>query len=153
MDEIIEIIKADFDSMGWKYEVETRDERVLIQTGMEGKNEMINICIRIFPAQNRYQILCVPDTAIAKEHIDGAIAAMNEFNLFSSTVCGSIGYEGNIVFWLGRHTNGGAFSTDAFDTDFRAVLLAADNETAQIYKKALTAGKSLRKKIFSFFIR
>jgi hypothetical protein len=153
MDEIIEIIKADFDSMGWKYEVETHDERVLIKTVMEGKNEMIYICIRIFPAQNRYQILCMPDTTIAKEHIDGAIAAMNEFNLFSSTVCGSIGYEGNIVFWLGRHTNGGVSSTDAFDTDFRAVLLAADNETAQIYKKAHTARKASTKKLFSFFKR
>lgn len=153
MDEILEIIKADFDSMGWKYEVETNDERVLIKTGMEGKNEMIYICIRIFPAQNRYQILCMPDTAISKDHIDGAIAAMNEFNLFSSTVCGCIGYQGNIAFWLGRHTNGGAFSPEAFDADFRAVLLAADNETAQIYKKAHTARKASAKKLFSFFKR
>lgn len=77
MDEIIEIIKTYFDSMGWKYEVETRDERVIIQTGMEGKNEMIYISIRIYPAQNRHQILCMPDTTIAKEYIDRAIAAMN----------------------------------------------------------------------------
>lgn len=153
MDEIIEIIKADFDSMEWEYKVETRDDRVLIRTGMEGKNEMINICIRIFPAQNRYQILCVPDTAIVKEHIDRAIAAMNEFNLFSSTVCGCIGYQGDIGFWLGRHTNGGAFSSETFDADFRAVLLAADNETAQIYKKACCGNKSSSNKLFSFFKR
>lgn len=153
MDEIIEIIKTDFDSMGWKYEVETRDERVIIQTGMEGNNETIYISIRIHPAQNRYQILCMPDTVIAKEYIDRAIAAMNEFNSFSSTVCGCIGYEGNIVFWLGRHTNGGGFSSESFDADFRAVLLAADNNTAQIYKKAHTARKASVKKLFSFFKR
>ena len=153
MDEIIEIIKTDFDSMGWKYEVETRDERVIIQTGMEGNNETIYISIRIHPAQNRYQILCMPDTAIAKEHIDRAIAAMNDFNLFSSTVCGCIGYDGNIVFWLGRHTNGCGFSSETFDADFRAVLLAADNNTAQIYKKAHTPSKASVKKLFSFFKR
>ena len=153
MDEIIEIIKTYFDSMGWKYEVETRDERVIIQTGMEGKNEMIYISIRIYPAQNRYQILSMPDTAIAKEYIDRAIAAMNDFNLCSSTVCGCIGYDGIIVFWLGRHTNGGGFSSETFNADFSAVLLAADNYTAQIYKKAHTARKAYAKKLFSFFKR
>lgn len=151
MNEVIETIKTYFDSLEWKYDVNTDNESMqTIETGVNARNEKINIRVRVFPSKSRYQILCQPLTTIAPEHLDEAIAAINDFNCSSATVSGCIGNKGNIVFWLGRNTDGDAFSAEAFEADFDDVLSAADFETAQIYKRAYSASRATTKGLFSF---
>ncbi|MDE6644229.1 MAG: hypothetical protein K2K27_09050 [Muribaculaceae bacterium] len=63
---------------------------------------------------------------------------MNKYNLRAQVVSGCISREGDIIFWLGRNTDGNAFSEQAFAMDLDMVFKEADEEIAQIYKQSLS---------------
>lgn len=157
MDKITEIIKSYFDSEKWKYMFESNNDGTLqsLYSQFTGNNEILRFRINVFPNDKICQILCQPSTKINPNNILGAIQAINEFNLHSRLVCGCIGENGDIAFWLGRNTDGDTFSQEAFAADFHIVFNAAEEETAQIFKKAILQTpvdrRNRRRGLFSFF--
>lgn len=157
MDIVTETIKSYFDSEEWKYELKSEEDNTLhsFYTGFSGRNEELFFRINVIPDNKTCQIVCQSETKINTEYIFGAFKAINEFNLHSQLVCGCIGEKGTITFWLGRNTDGDTFSKEAFAADFDIVFRVAENETAQILKRALqltTSDSSNRKKgLFSLF--
>lgn len=156
MDIVTETIKSYFDSEEWKYELRSEDNSLQsFYTMFSGRNEELLFRINVYSENKICQIACQSETKINPEYMSGALHAINEFNLHSRLVCGCVGENGGISFWLGRNTDGDTFSKEAFAADFDVIFRTADDETAQILKKAIqltipdsTSGK---KCIFSLF--
>lgn len=156
MDIVTETIKSYFDSEKWKYELESQDDDTChtFYIGFTGHHEELRFRINVFPDNKICQIICRSETKIDSEYLVGASHAINEFNLHSKLVCGCVGDNGAIAFWLGRNTDGDTFSKEAFAADFDIVFRVTDNETAQILKRAMLLAKSdnsRKKSLFSFF--
>lgn len=157
MDIVTETIKSYFDSEEWKYELKSEEDNSIhsFYIGFSGRNEELFFRINVFPEDKVCQIACQSETKIRPEYMSGASRAINEFNLHSRLVCGCVGKNGNITFWIGRNTDGDTFSKEAIAADFDIVFRVTDNETAQILKRAIqltTSDSSNRRNgIFSLF--
>ena len=158
MNPITETIKSFFDSNNWHYDLElasdseeTNDQADIFIISMNGKHEQLDCKIIIEHANHCLLIMCSPRTHLYPENIPGALQAINEFNLRSKFVIGSITEKGNIIFSLGVYTGGiNILSEQTFSIEFDLVTDAADDMTAHIYKKALESTPKKRS-LLSFF--
>lgn len=136
--DITSTIRNFFDSQEWKYRQYTEEDSVeSFMLGFTGLNEEIMFRVDVMPNRNMYHIIAQSETIIPQSNIDAAIKAINRYNLRAQVVSGCVSEEGNIIFWMGRNTDDGSFSEDAFGCDFRMVMREADTATAHIFKEAL----------------
>lgn len=139
---IEDVIKGYFDKREWRYRMYTDEDSVItFRLGFTGDNENLTIHVNVFHDEAMYQIICQSETKLSHDDINSGIIAMNEYNLTARIVSGCITDVGNIVFWLGRNIDGNTFSEQAFAVDFNMVICETDDETAQIYKRALNPKK------------
>lgn len=138
--DVISMIRNFFAAQGWKYRHYTEEDSVeSFMLGFTGLNEEITFRVDVLPNRGSYHIIAQSETVIPTPNIDTAIKAINRYNLRALIVSGCVSEEGNIIFWMGRNTNDGSFSEDAFDCDFRMVMREVDTATAHIFKEALDA--------------
>lgn len=131
------VIKGYFDKQEWHYRMYTDEDSIItFRLGFYGDNEKLMLQVNVLPNNDIYQISCRSDTKLPQNIISNGIIAMNDYNLRANVVSGCISPEGNIIFWLGRNTDGNTFSEQAFSIDCDMVIKEADDETAQIYKQA-----------------
>lgn len=105
--------------------------------GFNELNEEIMFRVDVMPNHNMYHIIAQSETVIPPSNIDVAIKSINRYSLRAHVVNGCVSEEGKIIFWMGRNTDDGSFSEDAFGCDFYMVMREADTATAQIFKEAL----------------
>lgn len=136
---IEDVIKGYFDKNDWHYRMYTdEDSIVTFVLKFSGDNETLNFRVNIIPQDEIYQIICQSETKLAPKDMQNGIIAMNKYNLRAQVVSGCISRKGDIIFWLGRNTDGNTFSEQAFAVDLDMVFKEADEETAQIYKQSLS---------------
>lgn len=134
---IKDVIQKYFDKRRWKYKMFTDENSAIrFQLGFTANNETVFINVNIFPNNEIYEINCHSETKLPQELIYHGIAAINNYNLSAKVVSGCISPNGDIIFWLGRNTDGNTFSEEAFAIDFEMVIRETDYETAQIYKQS-----------------
>ena len=134
-------IRSFFDSQEWKYRQYMDEDSVeSFMLGFNGLNEEIMFRVDVMPNRNMYHIIAQSKTVIPPSNIDAAIKAINGYNLRAQVVSGCVSEEGNIIFWMGRNTDDGSFSEEAFGCDFDMVMREADTATAQIFQEALAEG-------------
>lgn len=134
-----DIIRNFFDSQDWKYNIDSEDDSVeSFMLGFTGVNEEIMFCVNVMPNQNMYQIIGQSKTVIPLPNIEAAVRAINRYNLKAKVVCGCVGEDGSINFWMGRNTDGDTFSEEAFSCDFEMVMRVVDTATSLIFKEALS---------------
>ena len=144
-DDVAEMIRQYFESKKYKYDMEVEDT-IKFLLGIECENEQLWIAVFVIPEELRYLILVQPKTTIPQEYIEYSLIPINDFNHSSFMVGADIDMaDGQLNFGMGRNTDNGAFSKEAFIADFRGLLKAADNETAQILKKAIALSKEASK--------
>lgn len=137
--DMMSTIRNFFDSQEWKYHQYTEEDSVeSFILGFTGLNEEIMFRVDVMPNRNMYHIIAQSETVIPPSNIDAAIKAINRYNLRARVISGCVSEEGNIIFWMGRNTDDGSFSEDAFDCDFHMVMREADTATAHIFKEALS---------------
>lgn len=135
---IEDVIKGYFDKQEWHYRMYTdEDSTITYRLAFNAENEKLMLRVDILPNNATYHIVCQSETTVPQGNITNGIIAMNNYNLSANVVSGCIGSEGNIIFWLGRNIDGNTFSEQAFAVDFNMIINEADDETAQIYKKAI----------------
>lgn len=153
MNKVIETIKEYFDSKGWNYNTETESNSVIIMLLVFGQPEdRILLRIRVFMDDKAYEIAGQSDVRISPDKIVEAYNTVNDFNTRSRAVCGCITDDGGIIFWIGRVTDGDAFSLESFEREFDMIYKAADIATSQIYTQVSKNSKK-RNGYFSFFSR
>ena len=134
------MIRSFFDSQEWKYRQYADEDSIeSFMLGFMGLNEEILFRVDVMPNHDMYQIIGQSKTIVPVSNIEGAIKAINRYNLRAKVVSGCIGEDGAITFWMGRNTDGDTFSEKAFGCDFDMVMREADTATAQIFKEALAA--------------
>ena len=132
------MIRGYFDSRQWKYRMYTEEDSVVsFILVFKDDNEEVRFRVVVMPNSNMYQIIGQLNIVIPTPNIDAGIRAINNYNFRARIVSGCVSDEGNIIFWLGRNTDGGTFSEDAFSLDFDMVMREVDYESAQIFKKAM----------------
>lgn len=138
------MIGSFFDSQEWKYRKYTENDSVeSFLLGFTGDNEEILCRVDVMPSHNMYQIIGQSKTILPASNIDGAIKAINRYNLRAKVVSGCVSEDGSITFWMGRNTDGGSFSEDAFGCDFDMVMRETDMTTAHIFKEAMEEREKL----------
>lgn len=134
---IEDVIKGYFDKQEWHYRMYTDEDSIInFRLGFNGDNEKLMLQVNVWPNNVFYQIICQSETTLPQNNISNGIIAVNNYNLRAYVVSGCISPEGNIIFWLGRNTEGNTFSEQAFAVDFDMVIKETDKETAQIFKQA-----------------
>ncbi len=132
------MIKNFFESQKWKYRQYIEEDSVdSFLLGFTGENEEVLFRVDVIPNHNMYQIIGQSKTIVPISNIDGAIKAINRYNLRAKVVSGCVSEDGSITFWMGRNTDGGTFSEEAFGCDFDMVMREVDLSTAYIFKEAI----------------
>lgn len=132
------MIRSFFDSQEWKYRQYSEEDSVeSFLLVFSGVNEEIMLRVDVMPNRNVYHIIAQSKTVIPPFNFDAALKAINSYNLQAQVVSGCVSDEGNIVFWMGRNTDDGSFSENAFGCDFHMVMREVDVETAHIFKEAM----------------
>ena len=136
---IEDVIKGYFDKNDWHYRKYIDEDSVITYVlRFNGNYEKLLFHVNIIPQDDIYEIICQSKTVLAQKDIDKGIIAINKYNYKTQVVSGCISPEGNIIFWLGRNIDGNTFSEQVFAVDLDMVFKEADDETAQIYKQALS---------------
>ena len=132
------MIRSFFDSQEWKYRQYSEEDFIeSFMLRFTGLNEEILLRVDVIPNHNMYLIIGQSKTIVPVSNIEGAIKAINRYNLRAKVVSGCIGEDGTITFWMGRNTDGETFSEGAFGCDFDMVMREVDKATAHILKEAL----------------
>lgn len=136
--DVTTMIRTFFDSRQWKYRMYTEEDSVVsFALAFRGDNEETMFRIDVMPNNNIYHIIGQSNTTIPTSNVNAGIRAINQYNLRAKVVSGCVCDNGAITFWLGRNTDGGTFSEDAFSYDFDMVMRAVDDESAHIFKEAM----------------
>lgn len=138
-EDIIKMIKSYFDKAQWKFTQEYgEDDPACFISYFNGETEKdVTMIVRVY-SNNTYSIIgCASKVVIPENHFSEGYKAVNEYNLHTPLVCCTLDPDGRIIFWLGRNTDGQAFSEEAFATDFSVILNEADEETSNIFKQAM----------------
>ena len=135
--DIVSTMYVFFDEMGIAFDLSTEKDSVECFTiGFEGKNGEITMRVYVMTDRDMYQIIGQQKTFIPESNRDAALGAINRYNMEANTVSGCISADGTVTFWIGRYTDGNAFSIDSFAREFNSVLAATEDTTDQILKKS-----------------
>ena len=91
--------------------------------------------VYVMTDRDMYQIIGQQKTFIPESNRDAALRAINRYNMKSNAVSGCISEDGTVTFWIGRYTDGDAFSVDSFASEFNSVLAAAEDTNDIILKE------------------
>ncbi len=137
--DIVYIIWTFFDEMELACELSTEKDSVECFTvGFDGENGEIMMRVYVMTDRDMYQIIGQRKTFVPESNRDAAIRAINRYNMQTNAVSGCISEDSAVTFWIGRYTEGGAFSVEAFAREFGMVLAAAEDTTTQILNEVIT---------------
>lgn len=145
---LLDMIISTLEAKNYKFQVTYAEDGIRkIVIGFTGDNGNITLVVTVDQRNNHYLITGYPDFTITESSAGQWLVALNSYNIVSGNVCACLTDDLEILFWLGRNTENGAFSPKAFEEDFNQVYSAVDEDIVEILKDV----KSLDKLIDAAF--